>query len=208
MNKFKNKKIKKKPLIFLAILLAIGIVGATFAYYYTEVAIPNQFKVMTYDVGIEEEFYNDFGTKKVSFVNNEENGVPVLLRMHYNESWVKTIEEDGETIEKYLNTNLSQGYGESVTKNWTADFENSFVYNNQDGWYYYTKVLNGGEAVQILESIEKNSHVPTSYNGYTYKLTFTMESIQASEAAARRNWGKKLNISGGDVNWIIEANPS
>ena len=49
----KFKKLKKKPLIFLLALIAIGVVGTTFAYYYTEIAIPNQFRTMTYNVTIE-----------------------------------------------------------------------------------------------------------------------------------------------------------
>ena len=87
----KFRKIKKKPLIFLLVLCLLGIVGTTFAYYYTEIAIPNQFKAMTYNVTIEEEFNDTWGTKKVSFVNNEETNAPVVLRINYNEAWRKKI---------------------------------------------------------------------------------------------------------------------
>ena len=65
----KFKKIKKKPLFFLLLLLALGIVGTTFAYYYTEIAIPNQFRAMTYNV------------------------TPVVLRINYNELWRKEVKE-------------------------------------------------------------------------------------------------------------------
>ena len=87
----KFRKIKKKPLIFLLVLCLLGIVGTTFAYYYTEIAIPNQFKAMTYNVTIEEEFNDTWGTKKVSFVNNEETNTPVVLRINYNELWRKEV---------------------------------------------------------------------------------------------------------------------
>ena len=63
------KKIKKKPLVFLLIIPFIGIIAGTFAYYYSEISISNEFKTMTYNVQIEEEFNNTWGTKKVNFVN-------------------------------------------------------------------------------------------------------------------------------------------
>ena len=68
--KSKLKKINKKPLIFILIVLVLTIVGGTYAYYYSEVILPNEFKTMTYNVTIEEEFNNTWGTKKVRFVNN------------------------------------------------------------------------------------------------------------------------------------------
>ena len=117
----KFKKIKKKPLFFLLLLLALGIVGTTFAYYYTEIAIPNQFRAMTYNVTIEEEFNNTWGTKKVSFVNNEETNTPVVLRINYNELWRKEVNGVKLSLDNNVNgTNV-------VTKNWTTAFTNDFI---------------------------------------------------------------------------------
>ena len=64
------RKIKKKPLVFIILLLVMVFIGTTFALFYSNVVIPNQFKTRIYDVKIEEEFYDTWGTKKVSFVNN------------------------------------------------------------------------------------------------------------------------------------------
>ena len=91
MKKKKKIKLNKKPLIFLGAFLLIGIIGGTFAYYYTEVVIPNEFKAMKYNVGLREEFAGDWGTKKVYIENKEEKGTPVVLRLNYNEVWKKTI---------------------------------------------------------------------------------------------------------------------
>ncbi len=196
----KFKKIKKKPLFFLLLLLALGIVGTTFAYYYTEIAIPNQFRAMTYNVTIEEEFNNTWGTKKVSFVNNEETNTPVVLRINYNELWRKEVNGVKLSLDNNVNgTNV-------VTKNWTTAFTNDFI-DGGDGWYYYKKTLAAEASVQVLDSIALNeSLISTSpyyndYKSYTYELDFNFEAIQASSSAISEIWGKTATISGGNVTW-------
>lgn len=196
----KFRKIKKKPLIFLLVLCLLGIVGTTFAYYYTEIAIPNQFKAMTYNVTIEEEFNDTWGTKKVSFVNNEETNTPVVLRINYNELWRKEVNGVKLSLDNNVNgTNV-------VTKNWTTAFTNDFV-DGRDGWYYYKKTLNAEESVQVLNSISLNeSLISTSpyyndYKTYTYELDFNFEAIQANSSAISEIWGKNATITGGDVTW-------
>lgn len=196
----KFRKIKKKPLIFLLVLCLLGIVGTTFAYYYTEIAIPNQFKAMTYNVTIEEEFNDTWGTKKVSFVNNEETNTPVVLRINYNELWRKEVNGVKLSLDNNVNgTNV-------VTKNWTTAFTNDFV-DGGDGWYYYKKTLNAEESVQVLNSISLNeSLISTSpyyndYKTYTYELDFNFEAIQANSSAISEIWGKNATITGGNVTW-------
>ena len=196
----KFKKIKKKPLFFLLLLLALGIVGTTFAYYYTEIAIPNQFRAMTYNVTIEEEFNDTWGTKKVSFVNNEETNTPVVLRINYNELWRKEVNGVKLSLDNNVNgTNV-------VTKNWTTAFTNDFI-DGGDGWYYYKKTLAAEASVQVLDSIALNeSLISTSpyyndYKSYTYELDFNFEAIQASSSAISEIWGRTATISGGNVTW-------
>jgi len=196
----KFKKIKKKPLFFLLLLLALGIVGTTFAYYYTEIAIPNQFRAMTYNVTIEEKFNNTWGTKKVSFVNNEETNTPVVLRINYNEFWRKEVNGVKLSLDNNVNgTNV-------VTKNWTTAFTNDFI-DGGDGWYYYKKTLAAEASVQVLDSIALNeSLISTSpyyndYKSYTYELDFNFEAIQANSSAISEIWGKNATITGGNVTW-------
>ena len=190
----------KKPLIFLILFLLVVGIGGTFAYYYSEVIIPNRFQAMTYHVTIEEEFYDDFGTKRVSFVNQEETNAPVVLRINYNESWRKTIDDVVITP-----SNVIDGQ-DVVTKEWTDAFLNDFA-DGGDGWFYYTKVLNAQESVQVLESITLNeSLVSTSsdaidYQDADYELSFNFESIQASSDAILDIWGISSTIQGDDVAW-------
>lgn len=196
----KHKKLKKKPLFFILAVLLLGVVGTTFAYYYSEIAIANKFKTLTYNVTIEEEFNNTWGTKKVSFVNKEKTNAPVVLRINYNEAWRKEVE--GETVS--LDNNV--GGTNVVTKNWTTAFTNDFE-KGSDGWYYYKKVLNAQESVQVLESIALNeSLISTSpyyddYKKYTYELSFNFEAIQANSDAVSDIWGRNVSISGGNATW-------
>lgn len=198
--KIKLKKLNKKPLIFILVLLILSIIGGTFAYYYTEVVLPNEFKTMTYNVTIEEEFNDTWGTKKVSFVNNEETNTPVVLRINYNESWRKEV----SGVKLSLDNNVN---GENVVeKEWTTAFTNDFI-DGGDGWYYYKKTLNAEESVQVLESISlKENLIRTSpyyddYKSYTYELDFNFEAIQASSSAISDIWNKTALISGGNVTW-------
>lgn len=199
--KFKKlKKIKKKPLIYLLAVLLLGIAGTTFAYYYSEVAIPNKFKAMTYNVQVEEEFNDTWGTKKVTFVNKETTNTPVVLRINYNESWRKEV----NGIKLSLDNNVNGT--SAVTKNWTSAFTSDFIAGD-DGWYYYKKTLNANSSVQVLDSISLNeSLISTSpyyddYKSYTYELDFNFEAIQATSNAIKEIWGKNAVINEGNVTW-------
>lgn len=193
---------EKKPLFFILLLLVVVGIGGTFAYYYTEVIIPNQFKTLTYNVTVEDEFYDDWGVKKVFFVNKEETNTPVVLRINFNESWRREV--DGITLSLDNNVN-----GENVVlKEWTDAFTNDFI-KGDDGWYYYKKVLDSSERVQVLESISLNEElILTSpyyedYKVFDYELSFNFEAIQASSGAVSDIWNRSVSISGDAVTWKL-----
>ncbi len=79
----KNKKIK--PLFFIMLIALVIVVGGTIAYFLSSTSFENKFRTSYYDVAIEEEFYNNWGTKKVSIVNNDSTSV--ALRISYTEIW-------------------------------------------------------------------------------------------------------------------------
>lgn len=194
------KKIKFKPLLVIIVVLLLGVVGITFSYFYTEVIFPNQFKMMTYNVKVEEEFNDTWGTKKVSFINKDKTNTPVVLRINYNESWRKEV----NGIKLSLDNNVN---GENVVnKEWTSSFTNDFI-DGGDGWFYYKKTLGPEETVKVLNSISlKEDLIRTSpyyndYKSYTYELDFNFEAIQASSNAVSDIWGKTIVINGKNVTW-------
>ena len=198
-----KEKIKRnKPLFFILILLVLGLIGGTFAYYYNEVSFPNRFKTMTYNVTLEENFNDDWGTKEVFFKNKETTNMPVVLRINYNEEWSKKVNNETYTLSNTVNNQ------DVVTKTWTNDFLNNFTLGS-DGWYYYKKVLNSGDSVQVLSSITLNENLIrnnpnyNNYKTYDYELAFNYEAIQANTEAVSSIWNKTITINGNDITWQL-----
>jgi len=206
MRKERQKKYKISTItVLLAVVVLISVI-ATLAYYHNEISVANKFKTMTYNVVIEEEFENKFGTKEVSFVNKEETNVDVVLRINYNEMWTLLDSEDDSLV--YVLPNTINGK-DVVTKGWTDDFKNNFVLGS-DGWYYYKKVLGPTKSVKVLETIALNEELikgtsdEDNYKkNYTYDLAFNYEAIQASSDAISENWGVTASIDGDEVTWTL-----
>ena len=193
IEKLKNNK---KVIIALLSLLTIGIVGVTAAVVYFKSELENKFNTSAYNIAIEEEFYDDWGTKKVSIVNHD--STPVVIRVAYIETW----SDNNDAVSLQLSNKIN-GI-DVVTKAWTDSWKNDFILN-EDGWYYYKKVLTENEAVQILESINLNKEVADTslenYNLYDYELDFRYEAIQATTDAIKEIWGFDVTINGGEITW-------
>ena len=193
IEKLKNNK---KVIIALLSLLTIGIVGVTAAVVYFKSELENKFNTSAYNIAIEEEFYDDWGTKKVSIVNHD--ATPVVIRVAYIETW----SDNNDDVSLQLSNKIN-GI-DVVTKAWTDSWKNDFILN-EDGWYYYKKVLTESEAVQILESINLNKEVADTslenYNLYDYELDFRYEAIQATTDAVKEIWGLDVTINGGEITW-------
>lgn len=193
IEKLKNNK---KVIIALLSLLTIGIVGVTAAVVYFKSELENKFNTSAYNIAIEEEFYDDWGTKKVSIVNHD--ATPVVIRVAYIETW----SDNNDDVSLQLSNKIN-GI-DVVTKAWTDSWKNDFILN-EDGWYYYKKVLTESEAVQILESINLNKEVADTslenYNLYDYELDFRYEAIQATTDAVKEIWGFAVTINGGEITW-------
>ena len=195
----KKRKLKTKPLILLAIF-TIAIIGGTIAYFYQNINISNQFKAMTYNINLTEEFNNDWGTKNVYITNNESSSTPVVLRISYNEIWSKTVNNNVSTLSNTINGN------NLVNKEWTSTFTNDFI-DGSDGWYYYKLVLNPNETIQILKSISLNTNLIENteyyndYREYNYNLIFNYEVIEAKTTTISEIWGKNASINNQSVTW-------
>ena len=194
------KKLANMKFIAPLLLLVVLIIGISYALFSSSNEFVNEFKTLTYErIIIEEEFNNDWGTKKVYISNREATNTPVIIRVNYNESWTK---EDNEGDIKILSNTVNSE--NIVNKEWTDAFINDFVLGD-DGWYYYKKLLNPTESVQILNSIslkdELVSNAIDDYNDAQYELDFNFEAIQATSDAVSSVWGKNVTISGNDVTW-------
>lgn len=204
--------IKKKPLIFLVLIIITATIGGTIAYFKSEANLSNKFKTSTFNIEIDENFEGEWKpddgwtTKEVSFVNKEivvegqVTNAPAVLRINYNELWSKEV--DGKLL--ILNNMVNKK--NVVLKTWTNAFKNDFIDGN-DGWYYYKKVLSAQSSVKVLESIKLDKELIESspdaeqYKDFNYELTFNFEAVQADKNAVNEVWGHDIEISGNDVTW-------
>lgn len=196
----KKLKLRKEILAIIFVLVIIGIVGITYAFLGSDGIFSNTFNTPTYDVQIEENFEGKFGKKEVHFVNRGET--PVVIRVSYNELWKKEIESNTfVTLSNKIN-----GL-DTVTKNWTNEWLTNFK-PSKDGWYYYNKILNANDTIQVLNSINLNTSAIIKdlnyekYYEYDYELDFNFEAIQATEKSIKEIWNYEVAIDNtGNITW-------
>ena len=207
---------KKKIILIILVLISIG---TTYAYFSKSITAENLFNTSSFNVTIYEDNNSTWGDKNVSFTNSNNAKSGAVLRIMYNE--IFKINEVVATSNKHNDYNptflANTTYGQVlsnkinntdvVTKTWTSTFNNYFVSGN-DGWYYYTKVLNPGDTIRVLQSITLNNNLISNlpnYNDYlnaTYDLNFDFEAVQASTRAVSNLWGLNITINnGGNVLW-------
>ena len=194
MKRLKQKKSKKYLLI--TPVLALAVVGAgilmVYAFSHNNTVVTNDIPTRTGTVQIIDDSEPGFGKKEVSFENSDMNGISLLLRIGYSETW-----KDGS------DNNVSNIYNGNnvVAKTWTSAFTNDFADGN-DGWYYYKKLLRPGDNVKVITAIALTE---PSYAAYHYDLRFRFESIQPSSAAATALWSKTATIdeATGAVTWAF-----
>lgn len=77
----------------------------------------------------------------------------------------------------------------------TADLKNDkWVYNNEDGYFYFTSPLKSGATTpQLLKKLIFTNAIGKEYTNATYDLIVKMEAIQATKEALSDNTGWNLN---------------
>lgn len=195
-----RKKIKTKPMLFIVLLSTIILVGGTYAFFNNLEIFKQRFKTPTYNIELKDESNNTWGEKKITIINNAETNAPVVIRINYNETWSKNIDGNLDILNNQVNnTNV-------VNKEWTNAFLTDFIKGN-DGWYYYKKVLQPNQQVQILNSIALNNElISTSpnyekYTTYDYEIAFNYEAVQATPNAVLKAWNYNININDNDITW-------
>jgi len=180
-------KIKKKIVLIssLLILLIGSLLSVSYAIYKSQLEVSNEFKTGKVDVDITENFNDDWGMKEVFITNNSSNS-SVVLRVYFTEKW---MDDNGD------NTNNLTNSQNRVEKGWTEEFSGLFIYAT-DGWYYYKKIIEPSESVQIMSTISSDDESTEDY-----ELTFHYEAVQATEDAILDVWGLEASINDKDVSW-------
>lgn len=195
----------KKTLIALAVLVFIGIIGGTFAFFTSTQTFDNLFKAKTFSTKFEEKFESPDNwvpgvtTDKEIFATNT-GEVEVAVRVSYTERWVSA---NGNTLSGTQDSNRAAILNFANTNDWVkvGDY---YVYNK--------KLLPNQKTTSFLESVTFNEEITADvscttedsvktctstgngYDGASYTLTLTIETVQFD--AVEKQW----NLS--NFNWV------
>ena len=226
---------KNKSLIALLLVLCVGLVGITIAYFSNSTEIENEFNTKEYGTTYTEEFTSPSNwlpgdtTDKTVIVTNS-GLVDEAVRISLTEKWVA---KDGTILSGLIDSNGN------LTDN-TENSEHAAIINFSDngdftysnGYYYYNYRLAPNETTSsLIDSVTFNSKVKNSddcftnenngvktitcnttesgYDGATYTLTFNIETIQYNKY--KEAWGVDIaNSSMKPITareFISKANP-
>ena len=182
-------KNKKMPIIALALIAIVGIVGGTIAYFTNSETFENLFGTEKFSTTIKENFESPdnwvpgaTATKTVE-VKNEGN-VEVVVRAKIDE------ENKG-----WYNGNTKLSLAEKVTINFT-DFDAAnatWTAKQADGYYYYKKVLKEGETTtgSFINSVTFDKDATLSESDVTCTYTYTYKDGSTSTGTTPET-GKKV----------------
>ena len=192
----------KMNIVFIFLMLLLGVVGVTYAYFTESESFENDFVIADFNVVIEENFEQGFDVEwdtiyipKEVFITNKKN-TPAIVRVSYNQNVLGDV-DIGENVEnKYL---ISNEYMNNCFEyGWTEEFDNYFRY--QDGWFYYLKVLPANTSIQIMSGITLNDFATEVDH---YNLDFNIEAVQATPEAVEEVWGWQVSIDeSGNIEYL------
>lgn len=188
------KNNKKKALIALVALAFVGVVGTTFAYFTSSTTFENLFKTKKYEATFTETFtspenWTPGTTTPKNVVVKNTGDVAIVARAKIEESWRSA---DGTAL------GLQQGGKTAAVLNFPSG--NKWQLNQagyETGYYYYTEeIASGASSSAFLESVTFNKDITNTatctgegtvtctstkkgYDGATYTLTITVETLQA-----------------------------
>ena len=158
----------KKTIIILILVLTIGIVGLTIAYFSNSTSVDNLFSTNPYGTTIEESFISPDNwlpgttTDKTITVTNT-GSVDEVVRISYTEEWKA---KDGTILSGLIDSN---GYLTNDTENSERaaiiNFSDNNDWNYSNGYYYYNYRLAPNEKTSsLIDSVTFNSKVKSDSN--------------------------------------------
>ena len=191
---------EKKTIIILILVLTIGIVGLTIAYFSNSSTITNEFSTNPYGTTVTEEFVSPTNwlpgttTDKTLVVTNS-GSVDEAVRVSYSESWTSANSNTEGDLALSQNNNRAAIINWTNPSDWTEVTEGGTTYR-----YYNYKLAPNEVTTSLLESVTFNPLITNSsnctttesngtktitcnstgngYDGATYKLVFTIETVQ------------------------------
>ncbi len=139
----------KKPLIAIAVVLAVAAIGATIAYNMDSMTFNNEFGVSTYKTEMSEAFNSpnnwkpcDTTAKEISVKNT--GSIAVAVRVKLNQYWKSSTNADLPM--------LMDGSTPLTTINFTDGYAD--YWERQGDWYVYkTALAPGATTHQLIDSV-------------------------------------------------------
>lgn len=118
---------------------------------------------------------------------------------------------EDENLNKYYNSNFHENavvlnFADNVSINGTVDNDNITWVLMNDGYFYYTKALNGTSISEpLLKSVSIKQEADNTLKGATYTITPVMEAVQMNYKAATATWKDMSGTEATDLN-AVQAN--
>ena len=226
---------KKNKSLIIILMLLIGVVGITIAYFSNTTSIDNLFSTKEYGSTIEEVFTSPSnwlpGTTTDKEITVTNSGlVDEAVRISYSEKW---IAKDGTILSGLIdsNGNLTDNT-ENSEHAAIINFSDNDDWTDSNGYYYYNYKLSPNETTSsLIDSVTFNSKTKNSsncitntnngtktitcnstqsgYDGATYTLSFNIETVQYDKY--KGTWGVDIATFGMKPmtarEFISKANP-
>ena len=180
----------KKKIVSLALaasLAAVAVVGSSLAYFTDEDTADNVFTVGNVSIDLTEPNWEGQGSVDApeAYPGEALQKDPTVTNDGKNPAFVRIKVEGWDC----LGANNMITYRTDYVENKLGD---KWVVGN-DGYFYYTEVLESGETTDALfDQIVIPTTVTNDLSGEDYKLTVTAEAVQAQGAKA--SWADVLKM--------------
>ena len=187
-----EKKTNKKPLIAIAVLAIIGIVGGTFAYFTSTATFQNLFQTATYQTVSTETFVSptDWApgttTDKTITVKNE-GSIPVGVQVCYNGSWSQGSGLAANLVT--VNRANTSAWTQTSNTSSTSAISGCFVYNTTTG------LAPGATAPTPIASVTLSETAGTTSNGEANCTTRTQGNQTIKTCTAGNLGGASFTLN-------------
>lgn len=204
----KNKNFK--PLVALALIAVVGVIGTTFAYFTSTDTFENVFNTKPYAVTVVNTFNSPDnwtpGTETPLTVTAKNTGdVDVAVRISFEEAWEDALgntlplQVDGDNVSVINFVNNDKWFSDTINGK-TYYFYNEILSKNETTETLVdTVTFNPGVEIGVNSNCTTNAGVTTcttttsGYAGGKYELIFTVETAQADQY--QNIWGIDYDIT-------------
>ncbi len=145
-------------------------------------------------------YYTEYDPDESYYPSVPVDPIVPLDPVNPTEDLLIAIAEENDLDYNYSFISHYNGEDETITFNWDENFSNNFV-KGSDGWYYYKKVFNPGDTINILNSITNNYG---ELDDEEYHFNFYYEVLKIDEDLINELWNATYTIdSEENITWTF-----